>query len=204
MLHVIIDYGMCNLDSVARAVEKCGGTALVTGDPRDLNDADAIILPGVGAFPDAMAELQARSLVGPIKKLVLEDKVPFLGICLGMQLMASRGFENRETPGLGLIPGEVVRLIPEAPSIRIPHVGWNEVLQTRASVLFKDIPNHRDFYFVHSYHFCCEAQYVLGRTPYCNGFNSVIGIGHCFGLQFHPEKSLRSGLKLLNNFLSLC
>ncbi|MHC1699598.1 MAG: imidazole glycerol phosphate synthase subunit HisH [Humidesulfovibrio sp.] len=200
----IIDYGLCNLDSVTRAVEVCGAEALVTRSAEDLEEADGLILPGVGAFPDAMAGLEARGLVEPIRRLALEAGRPFLGICLGMQLMAEHGEEMGGHPGLGLIPGRVVRLKPDTPDVRVPHVGWNEVQHGQPCPLFADIPSGRDFYFVHSYHFAAQAEHVLATTPYCGGVVSVVGRGLLFGTQFHPEKSLADGLKLLKNFLSLC
>lgn len=201
---LIVDYGMCNLDSVARAVERCGGRSLVSPEPAEVLKADGIILPGVGSFNDAMAELDKRQLIAPLRQQVLERNIPFLGICLGMQLMASQGHEGGETKGLGLIPGEVVRLEPDSPATRIPHVGWNEVDITQASPIFQGIASGANFYFVHSYHYRCEAQYILGRTPYCGGFASAIGSNNRFGVQFHPEKSLKAGLALLTNFLELC
>ncbi|MFZ5775064.1 MAG: imidazole glycerol phosphate synthase subunit HisH [Thermodesulfobacteriota bacterium] len=201
---VIVDYGMCNLDSVARAVEKCGGSALVSADPADLSDADGIILPGVGAFCDAMHNLKERDLVTPLREQALGRSIPFLGICLGMQLMATVGHEGGRSEGLGLIPGEVVRFLADTPTTRIPHVGWNEVQYQRECPLFEGIADRTDFYFVHSFHFQCEPQYVIATTPYCGGFHSVIGTGLCFGTQFHPEKSLAAGQTLLRNFLSLC
>lgn len=200
----IIDYGMCNLDSVARAVEKCGGTPLVTDDPEDIANADGIILPGVGAFADAMKELNQRQLATPLRKQVLKN-IPFLGICLGMQLMADKGHEGGETAGLGLIPGEVIKLTNQSPEERIPHVGWNEVeIQNTDNPLFSGIKNNTNFYFVHSFHLTCEPKYILATTPYCGGFTSAIGRGNCFGSQFHPEKSLKAGFQLLKNFLELC
>lgn len=201
---LIVDYGMCNLDSVARAVERCGGRPLVSPEPAEVRKAAGIILPGVGSFNDAMAELDKRQLIAPLRQQVLERNIPFLGICLGMQLMASQGHEGGDTEGLGLIPGEVVRLEPDSPATRIPHVGWNEVDITQASPIFQGLSSGTNFYFVHSYHYRCEAQYILGRTPYCGGFASAIGSSNRFGVQFHPEKSLKAGFALLTNFLELC
>ncbi len=199
----IVDYGMCNLDSVARAVEECGGKALVTQKPGDLATASHIILPGVGAFPDAMEMLRKTGMDVAIREQVMGERIPFLGICLGMQLMATRGFEIRESPGLDLIPGEVRRLRPGNPVERIPHIGWNEVRATDQCPLFKGIPTNSDFYFVHSYHFCCEAQFAAAHTPYADGFVSALQRGTTFGTQFHPEKSQRLGFRLLCNFLAL-
>lgn len=200
----IIDYGMCNLDSVRRAVEECGGAPIVTSDPRDLDGVASIILPGVGAFADAMAQLKARALVEPLREAVLGQKVPFLGICLGMQLMAEKGYEGGETAGLGILPGEVKRLQGESPHTRIPHVGWNEVVTSGDGPLFRGIANHADFYFVHSYHLMAQPENVLSRTPYCGGFVSAVGSDeNVFGVQFHPEKSLKVGFQLLTNFIQL-
>ena len=196
----IIDYGMCNLDSVARALEICGADPVVSGEISAVEKADAIILPGVGAFRDAMNELMARGLVKELQRRVLEEGVPFLGICLGMQLMAVRGFEGGETAGLGLVPGEVIRLLPEFDETRIPHIGWNEVVQVRSSVLFEGIEDNRDFYFVHSYHMSCSQEFIIARTPYCGGVVSAVQKDFCFGVQFHPEKSQKAGLRLLENF----
>lgn len=200
----VVDYGMCNLDSVARAVEKCGGTSMITAAADEIATADGIILPGVGSFNDAMTSLRERGLVAVLQEQAGRRGVPFLGICLGMQLMADTGHEGGECEGLGLIPGEVPRFIADSPATRIPHVGWNEVELQQDCPLFHGIADHTDFYFVHSYHFRGDERAVIGRTPYCGGFVSVVGQGLCFGVQFHPEKSLAAGQTLLRNFLSLC
>ena len=201
----IIDYGMCNIDSVARAMEKLGAEPLVTSRPDQVMAADGIILPGVGSFNDAMVELRQRQLIEPLQQQVKVNHTPFLGICLGMQLMASSGEEGGHSKGLDLIPGQIIRLQAEAGE-RIPHVGWNEVHQQDAdSPLFAELTDKRDFYFVHSFHFvCASSNSILATTPYCGGFTSAVGHGNCFGVQFHPEKSLRAGATLLTNFLALC
>ncbi len=199
----IVDYGMCNLDSVARAVEKFGGTPLVTDQKKEIENAAGIILPGVGSFADAMQELHRRSLSALLQNKAKEG-IPFLGICLGMQLMASTGYEGGETAGLNIIPGKVIRFIADDSQTRIPHVGWNEVAQITASPIFTNLTDNTDFYFVHSYHFQCADEFVLARTPYCGNFISVIGSGSAFGVQFHPEKSLKNGAKIITNFLALC
>jgi glutamine amidotransferase len=202
---VIVDYGMCNLDSVRRAVEECGADAEVTDDPRQLRDATHIILPGVGAFADAMAQLRARDFVTALRDRALGDRVPFLGICLGMQLMASRGTEGGDTEGLALVTAQVKRLEPDLPSTRIPHVGWNEVVPARATPLLDGVPPGKDFYFVHSYHVVPDdAGDVVATTPYCGGFVSAIGNNTTlFGVQFHPEKSQKNGFRLLKNFIAM-
>ncbi len=154
----IVDYGMCNLDSIARAVEECGGNPQVTECPRDLEFATRIILPGVGAFPDAMQGLRRRSLDTVLVEQALGKGIPLLGICLGMQLLATRGFEGEEAAGLGLIAGEVRRLERAEGDFRIPHIGWNEVVLSRESALFNGIPAGKDFYFVHSYALRCDGH----------------------------------------------
>lgn len=201
----IVDYGLCNLDSVARAVEECGGVPLVTDDPRAIRSGSHIILPGVGAFADAMARMRQRGLDAALTEAVREHHVPFLGICLGMQLMATVGHEGGETAGLGLVEGEVRRLEPDGPGTRIPHVGWNEVAWVRDSPLARGLPDGKDFYFVHSYHLVCQREdEVLARTPYCGGFAAAVQGGeNVFGVQFHPEKSQKAGFHLLRNFISL-
>jgi imidazole glycerol-phosphate synthase subunit HisH len=141
----IVDYGMCNLDSVRRAVEECGGRALVTDEAGDIEAADSIILPGVGAFPDAMRNLTDRGLHKVLEEQVLQEGAPFLGICLGMQLLATLGHEGGETPGLGWIDGEVRRFTPTEQDRRIPHVGWNEVVPSAGSPLFEGVDHGADF-----------------------------------------------------------
>ncbi len=200
----IVDYGMCNLDSVARAVEECGGKPVVSSQARDLETASHIILPGVGAFPDAMRNIRERALDAALYEQAIEKQVPFLGICLGMQLLATKGWEMEETQGLGFIPGEVKRLDPFGEDRRIPHVGWNEVYPARDSPLFRDIPAGRDFYFVHSYHLCPQDDAdTCARTPYAQGFVSAVHRDLVFGVQFHPEKSQRVGFQVLRNFLAI-
>ena len=200
----IIDYGMCNIDSVVRAIEECGGTPLVTNKVDDLEMATHIILPGVGAFPDAMKQLRHLSMDTALQEQVLNNHIPFLGICLGMQLMATKGLEGNITDGLGMIEGIVKRFEACSPDTRIPHMGWNEVHYVRDNPLFQDIQSGKDFYFVHSYHFCCRDETdIIARTPYCGGFTSAISKGNIFGTQFHPEKSQKVGFQVLKNFMSI-
>ncbi len=202
----IVDYGMGNLDSVSRAVEECGGAPIVTNRYQDLATANRIILPGVGSFGDAMRNLRQRGLQESLEEQVLERRIPFLGICLGMQLLATTGWEGGETAGLGWIDGEVQRLQPTDDDSRIPHIGWNEVSfdSNGGSALFRGIAPGRDFYFVHSFHLCVRnPQDIVGQTLYAGGFVSAVQRGHIFGVQFHPEKSQRVGFQVLRNFLAV-
>ncbi|MAE81182.1 MAG: imidazole glycerol phosphate synthase subunit HisH [Flammeovirgaceae bacterium] len=200
----IIDYGMCNLDSVARAVEECGGNPTVTDKHSVIESADSIILPGVGAFPDAMKNIQERGLEDVLRKRVVDDGVPFLGICLGMQLLASKGYEVSECKGLGWIEGEIVKLEPKGEDTRIPHIGWDEVHYPKPSKLFEGIPEGKDFYFVHSFHFVPKnEEAIIGYTKYADGGVSALQKGNIHAVQFHPEKSQKVGFALLRNFLSL-
>jgi glutamine amidotransferase len=200
----IVDYGMGNLDSVARAVEECGGAPIVTSDPRDLSRATRIVLPGVGAFAEGMRNIRERGLDEALHEQVIENGIPLLGLCLGMQLLATMGHEGDDVRGLDWIDGEIERLEPVEAGERIPHVGWNEVVPTRPSELFEKLPAGKDFYFVHSYHMVCRSsEDVLATTPYCGSFASAVGRGHINGVQFHPEKSRRPGFQLLTNFLEL-
>ncbi|MDZ4826254.1 MAG: imidazole glycerol phosphate synthase subunit HisH [Actinomycetota bacterium] len=200
----IVDYGLCNLDSVRRAFETLGAQAFVTDLPSDLEYADRIVLPGVGAFPDAMRNLRGRGLDDALGMQVLEEGAPFLGVCLGMQLMADLGHEVEDTKGLAWLSSQVTRLVPTATDRRVPHIGWNEVRPARESPLFAGIPPSADFYFVHSFHVACaHDEDVLATTPYCGGFASAVQRDNVFGVQFHPEKSQQYGLRLLKNFLSV-
>jgi glutamine amidotransferase len=199
----IVNTGLCNLDSIARAVEECASSPVVTDDPDDLVTATHIILPGVGAFPAAMARLTERGLVDVMTEHVVGRGIPFLGICLGMQLLGTEGSEIHDTAGLAWIDGEVGLLTP-GPGERVPHIGWNEVAPVDDSPLFRGIPPERDFYFVHSYVLrAAKEEDVAARTPYGGGFVSAVQRGLIFGVQFHPEKSQRAGFEVLRNFLSI-
>lgn len=201
---IIVDYGMCNLDSIGRAVEECGGRPYISDDPKDLSTATHIILPGVGAFPDGMSNIVELGFKEALDQQVLNRGIPFLGICLGMQLMARKGHEGGETDGLGWIDGEVKKLESYGEDTRIPHIAWNEVHLQEESPLFENIEDGKDFYFVHSYVMECDDQsQVLAATPYARGFTSAVHKGNMFGVQFHPEKSQKVGFQLLRNFLKL-
>ena len=200
----IIDYGMGNLLSVQRAFEKCGSDAVIIDNPLELRDAERIVLPGVGAFPDAMDNLRKNGWIEELNRAVLEKETPILGICLGMQLLADKGYEVRECDGLGYIPGEIIRFTQTQEKERIPHVGWNEILKREDSPLFDGIADGTNYYFVHSYHFrVANEENIATVTPYCGEFVSSVIKDNIVGTQFHPEKSQKAGFKLSKNFLSM-
>lgn len=200
----IVDYEMGNLDSVARAVEECGGTPQIITHPAQLATVHRIILPGVGSFTQAMAHLHQKGFVESLNEQVIKYTIPFLGICLGMQLLGSLGYEGGETPGLGWIDGVVQRFVPTDEDWRIPHIGWNEVRFTKPSPLVENLTSGQDCYFVHSYHLCPRNPLeIVGSTPYAGGFASVVQRANVFGVQFHPEKSQRVGFQILRNFLAV-
>ncbi len=200
---VIIDYGMGNLDSISRAMQEVGASVLVSSSPSDLASAERIILPGVGAFSAGMENLSQSGFVPVLCEAVLDKKIPFLGICLGMQLLADEGTEGGLNPGLGFISGRV-EILPSYTDERIPHIGWNSVEVVRESPLFTGISSGKDFYFVHSFHLRCQNQEeVIGNTEYAGGFCAAVQKENIFGVQFHPEKSQKVGFQLLRNFLSL-
>ena len=203
MLVVIIDYGMGNLGSLRRAMSECGAcNLLVSNNPEDIEAADALILPGVGAFAEGMKNLREYNLNRLIRKKTLDDHVPLLGICLGMQLLATLGHEGGDIEGLNIIPGDVKKMNPISRDERIPHVGWNNVYFKNKNAIFADIVDGSDFYFVHSYQFIPEnLGDIIGATPYCGSFVSALNQGSVWGVQFHPEKSSILGFKVLKNFL---
>jgi len=200
---VIVDTGLCNLDSIARAVEECGGDPLVTNVASDLSKGVRIVLPGVGAFPKAMQHLNERGLVDALREQVLGNGIPFLGICLGMQLLATSGAEGSRTPGLGWIRGEA-RLLDPVGDERVPHIGWNDVVRRAQATLFEGIDAERDFYFVHSYALAPDdSTDIAAMTDYAGGFVSAVERDHIFGVQFHPEKSQKAGFQVIRNFLAV-
>ncbi|OHA67368.1 MAG: imidazole glycerol phosphate synthase, glutamine amidotransferase subunit [Candidatus Wildermuthbacteria bacterium RIFCSPHIGHO2_02_FULL_45_25] len=198
----IINYGMGNLDSVARAIQECGGNIEITSSADNVKSATHIILPGVGSFRKGMENLKSLQLMDVLKEQIIVKKIPFLGICLGMQLLATKGQEGGETEGLGLLEGEV-KMLECVSEERLPHMGWNEVDYEKESSLFFSIPSHRDFYFCHSYHFVpADDSHVIARTSYCQNFVSAVQKRNLFGVQFHPEKSQAMGFQILKNFLA--
>ncbi len=197
----LIDYGMGNLDSMRRALEECGAKVSMVYSPKDLSNISHIVLPGVGSYFLAAQQLEERGIANSLKALLDETKIPMLGVCLGMQLLSDYGEEGGGTNGLGLVPGNVIRLKPILSNERIPHVGWNIVEPQRQDGLFQGIGTV-DFYFVHSFHFVPnQSDHILSTTPYCGQFVSSVNRDNVWGTQFHPEKSQRAGFKLLKNFL---
>ena len=197
---VIIDYKMGNTLSVANALEKLGYSAIVSSDENDINSADALILPGVGAFKEAMENIQKNNLQELLNENVLKKKKPIFGICLGMQIMAKTGEEMGHTNGLGWIDAKVEKIT--IPNVRVPHVGWNSIEVRKQEPLFTNIESDTHFYFDHSFHFICEDQYISSITYYNDTITASIQKENIFATQFHPEKSQTMGLKLLRNFLN--
>lgn len=197
---MVVDYGMGNLRSVAKAVEKSGYTVKVSGEYLDIKRAKKIILPGVGAFGKAMENLKKQGILDVIKE-ELKEGTPYLGICLGLQLLFERS-EEGNAKGMGVIKG-VVKRFPHLPSLKIPHMGWNQVkLRMEVEDLFDGIPDNSYFYFIHSYYVVpVEKEIIATTTFYGLEFVSSIKKGNLFACQFHPEKSGKIGLKLLENFL---
>lgn len=199
----VVDIGLSNVDSVQRAFEVCGAAVGLVTEPRDLTEYDRLVLPGVGAFGDAMRRLSARGLDEGLREVVADGRTPVLGVCLGMQLLVEKGTEGGEAPGLGLVPGAVTRIVA-AEGERVPHIGWNEVTPAADNPLFEGIEPGSDFYFVHSFEVRVpDPGCVASTTPYAGGFCSAISHGLVHGVQFHPEKSQRNGLALMKNFLEL-
>lgn len=195
----IIDYGMGNLRSVQKAFEFLGFDARTTENKNDLNNASHIVLPGVGAFGDAASTLEASGMRDAILSEIAKGK-PFLGICLGMQLLFEKSFENGEYRGLGLIPGDVVRF--DVQNLKVPHMGWNELI-ARGNPLFTSEAG-KYVYFVHSYHASgVPDEYIIAETDYGYRFTAAVAKDNVYGLQFHPEKSGDVGLDMLKNFGAL-
>lgn len=199
---VIIDYGLSNLGSIFRSFEECGAQVAVSKEPSDLATASHIVLPGVGSFCDGMRNITEQGWVEPLKTEVLQNKIPLLGICLGMQIMAESGTEGGTSPGLGLIPGQV-RKLPRQEGERIPHVGWNEIQKRGDHPILNSVSDRANFYFVHSYHFVTDDENIIATTPYAGGFVSIIARDNIIGTQFHPEKSQSEGFQVIRNFLEL-
>jgi len=198
----IVDYGMGNLRSVQKAFEKLGAEAVICAKPTDLDGADKLVLPGVGAFRDAIHELRRTELDKPVRDHIASGR-PFLGICLGLQLLFDVSYEDGEWEGLGVLAGKVVRF-QDQPDLKIPHMGWNTLEFARPNRLFDGIPSGSSFYFVHSYYVVPSDETVIAaRTEHGTVFVSAVARENLFATQFHPEKSQAMGLKLLANFAAL-
>ena len=208
MLTAIVDYGSGNLHSAQKAFEKITalnnlGSVVVTSDPRIISAADRLVLPGDGAFPSCKAELMSSEAYEAVVYSAVEKSRPFLGICVGMQLMATKSYEYQETEGLDWIDGEVQKINPKDKSLKIPHMGWNTLNIESEHPVLKNIHNGDHVYFVHSFHMMIKNQEQrLAYTDYGADITAVVGKENMVGLQFHPEKSGQIGLKMIEKFLS--
>jgi glutamine amidotransferase len=198
----VIDYGMGNLRSVVKAVEKFTDRVAVSNDPGSINSSDALIMPGDGAFGMAMENLKKRGWIEPIVDYIARNRF-FLGICLGFQLLFSSSEEFGTHEGLGIVPGKIVRFT--AAGLKVPHMGWNTVQLVSESGFFSGIPTGSYFYFIHSYYpDNSDREWIIGEVEYGKKFPCVIGRGNIIATQFHPEKSHTMGLKIIENFVRLC
>lgn len=201
---VIIDYKMGNVGSIQNMLRKIGHDSIISSSADDINKAHHLILPGVGAFDNGMKSLQERNLIPLIKKRVLDQKIPLLGICLGMQLLTEKS-EEGEMPGLGFIKGSTEKFrFDTRQNLKIPHMGWNNVSIKKKSPLFKQLEQDARFYFVHSYYVrCANNEDSVTETIYGINFCSSLQKSNIFGVQFHPEKSHKYGMRLLENFIAI-
>ncbi len=200
----VVDYNMGNLRSVENAFLKIGSKVAIVKDPEKIKNYDKLILPGVGAFGDAMEHLKLNGLDEAIKEFASCGK-PTLGICLGMQLLLESSDEFGEHEGLGLIDGKVRKFDKQRfkTPLKVPHMGWNEIFVKKETPLFKELPKEFYLYFVHSYHAICESKYTIGESEYGYPFASAINKDNIYGLQPHPEKSHKNGLQILKNFTEM-
>lgn len=200
----IIDYNMGNLASVQNALAKIGAESKIVSDPDSVKKYDKVLLPGVGAFGDAMEHLRQNGMDKAVKEFAKSGK-PMLGICLGMQLLFSKSLEFGEHRGLNLIPGEVVPFDEKMfnKPHKVPHMGWNELFVQKATPLFDNLSKGFYLYFVHSFHAVTSDEYIIGKTWYGYEFVSAVQNGNIFGIQPHPEKSHENGLKILRNFVRI-
>ncbi len=200
----IIDYGMGNVRSVYNTIEYIGEEAIITSDPSEINDASHIILPGVGAFGDAMTNLAKRDLIDVLRQQVFEKGKPFLGICLGLQLLAKFGHEHGFHNGLGWLDAEVIKFKLEGTSLKIPHMGWNDIKLMVDHPLFSGLNEDQTaFYFVHSYHIVCSNEKnVVAVCNYGYDFAAAVYEDNFIATQFHPEKSQENGIQVMENFVN--
>ena len=202
----IIDYGMGNLRSIQNMFGRIGVQSFITSTNEDVANATKLVLPGVGAFGKAMERIKQMDVISVLKDRVLDSKIPILGICLGMQLLSKCSQEGGKHPGLGFIDAETVRFdfSTHATELKLPHMGWNEIECRRSSPLTNNLEDASRFYFVHSYHVRChDEEDIVATARYGIDFISIIQHGNIFGVQFHPEKSHKFGMKLLENFVNI-
>jgi len=198
---VVIDYGTGNLKSVANALKLFGEEVKISNKKEDIINSERIVLPGVGTFFEGMKNLRELDIIDTLNEEVIKKKKPFLGICLGMHLLATRGFEGGICNGLNWVPGEVKRFELKE-NLRIPHMGWNNISLKKESSLFENIPKNKDYYFVHCFHFIPDLkEYIVATCDYGIEFVSAIQKDNIFATQFHPEKSHQNGLRILKNFI---
>ena len=197
----IVDYGMGNLRSVQKAFAEVGFEAQITAQPAEIERAEKVVLPGVGAFKDAVATMRSKRMVEPIMRHIDKGK-PFLGICLGLQMLFDVGYEDGVHEGLGIVPGKCVRFeVDKTQGLKVPHMGWNQLRFKKSSPLFRDLAPESNVYFVHSYHVVPrDAEVIASTTDYGGEFTSTIWRDNVMATQFHPEKSQRVGLQILRNF----
>lgn len=199
---VVIDYDIGNVRSVLNAIEFLGYETLLSRAPRLMANANGLILPGVGAFGDGMKKLKRLGLIDPIKEMIIKGEKPLLGICLGMQLLGQIGYEHGVHKGLSLIAGKVERLNTGNKNLRLPHIGWNDVEYKEGSILFSGLVENPSFYFIHDFAFIPEEDTsIIGKTAYGLTFVSAVQHQNIYGTQFHPEKSQRNGLMVIDNFI---
>ncbi len=200
----IVDYGMGNVRSVMNAFDLLGEQLEITDDPKKLSQSEAIILPGVGAFSDGMMNLKKKGLIEVLQKEIIEKEKPYLGICLGLEFLATKSFEGGEHGGLGWIDGEVIKINPSNTSLKVPHMGWEDTKILKQDGLFKEIENPT-FYYLHSYFFKIDDKEKDVITSICDyggvPITATIQKNNIYAVQFHPEKSQTTGIKLLKNFL---
>ncbi len=196
----IINLGIGNINSVAIAFKELNTNVKIIDNSLELEKCDAIILPGVGNFKHTMKYLEKENYIETLNKLVIKEKVPFLGICLGMQLLAEKGEEGGIINGLGFIPGKVIKLNSKNPEYRIPHMGWDDIEIIKKEPLFINFPENPSFYFVHSYYLDIKPSFVSSYCNYTGKIPASVQKDNIFGVQFHPEKSQKKGMQLLKNF----
>lgn len=201
----IVDFGMGNLASIPNMLKRLDATTLITSDPVEIAKARRLILPGVGSFDAAMRNIESRGFIPVLRQKAFDERIPILGVCLGMELLADRSDEGG-LAGLGWVPGSVVRFDPAVtdPPLRVPHMGWNTLVTKRDVPLLRDLGDGARFYFAHSYHLVCDDPLdVAASTTYGREFTCAVQRDNVMGIQFHPEKSHRFGLRVFANFLAL-